>query len=736
MLVNLSSGDAQKGIFVVKMNQGKKDYETMYKIAGILCLIFFWISCSAEKIDRKSVVCRHNVEIKDIDTLNSLSLGNGRFAMTMDITGLQTFPIYYSKGVPLGTLSEWGWHSFPDSNHYTIEETLQSLVFHGRKVPYARQWPANTPAGKAADYLRQNPHRIHLGTLGLYIKKSDGKNISISDIKNIDQTLNLWDGELISRFDVEGIPVEVISLIGQDDNDILGVKIISKLIGEGRLGLNIKYPYPTGRFLDEASTYDPNEPERLKFKATGSKHFSIIRTLDSIRYSTNFSSSLNIISVLPTSIGFCIKPDRLQDSWTFLFAFSKTKSTIPDQGFEEFRHNVHAAFHAFWNSGGMIDFGKVKDARAKELERRMVLSLYLTKINCGGNSPPQETGLTYNSWYGKSHMEMEWWHGVHFALWNRPDILEKQMDWYLRNMGTAEKIAKRQGFKGVRWQKMTDNEGQETASSIGSYLIWQQPHIIYFAELLYRIKRNREILDKYKETVEQTAEFMADFAWYDTVSKKYILGPGVIPAQECFDPETTFNPTFELAYWRWGLETAQTWLERLGLERNKKWDIVLKDLSPLPQKDSLYLATESAPDSYLTKRYMRDHPSVLCTYGMLPATAGLDKKVMRNTFEKIWKNWQWKDTWGWDFPMAAMTATRLGYPEQAIEALLMPVETNTYLKNGHNFQNNTLRIYLPGNGGLLAALAMMADGTDETTKSAPGFPEDWDVKYEGFNRMP
>jgi len=33
---------------------------------------------------------------------------------------------------------------------------------------------------------------------------------------------------------------------------------------------------------------------------------------------------------------------------------------------------------------------------------------------------------------------------------------------------------------------------------------------------------------------------------------------------------------------------------------------------------------------------------------------------------------------------------------------------NTYLVNRHNYQDKRLRLYLPGNGGLLAAVAMMA----------------------------
>ena len=55
-----------------------------------------------------------------------------------------------------------------------------------------------------------------------------------------------------------------------------------------------------------------------------------------------------------------------------------------------------------------------------------------------------------------------------------------------------KRLHKRQGFDGVRWQKMTDNDGEEAPSSIGAFLIWQQPHFIYFAELCYREKKDAE----------------------------------------------------------------------------------------------------------------------------------------------------------------------------------------------------------------------------------------------------
>lgn len=55
------------------------------------------LSLSAQNIDRKQVVERNNPHVVTMDSLNSLSVGNGGFAMTVDGTGLQSFPKSYSK---------------------------------------------------------------------------------------------------------------------------------------------------------------------------------------------------------------------------------------------------------------------------------------------------------------------------------------------------------------------------------------------------------------------------------------------------------------------------------------------------------------------------------------------------------------------------------------------------------------------------------------------------------------
>lgn len=695
----------------------------MKKITTLTILIIQCMTIMAQPINRKALVQRHNVINQQYDSLSSLTLGNGGFAFTADITGLQSFPEAYSRGIPLGTQSQWGWDSFTDTAGYRFEESLKTYHLHNRDITYAVQW--NTPQRnkQAGDWFRQNVHRLQLGNIGFEITKKDGTICTLTDLKQVKQELDLWNGLISSHFVVEGVTVDVETAV-HPSQDIIAVSIHSDLIKDKRLKIRIRFPYPTGAFTDEGVNYSNQEKHTSTIKQR-----AIVHRLDNFQYSLQIDGG-SIHKDHPHD--FSVIPDAT----TFNCSFRFGDGAVPS--FNVVKNNAAAYWNTFWQRGAAVDFSGSTDPRAFELERRVILSQYLMAVQCAGNIPPQETGLTYNSWFGKPHLEMYWWHAVHFALWNRIDLLEKSLQWYNTVSAKAGDIAARQGYKGIRWQKMTDPQGNESPSSVGAFLIWQQPHYIYMTELVYRHYRNRATLDKYKKLVFATADFMASYAFYDSSTHRYILGKGLIPAQERFKPEETFNPAFELAYWRWGLSTAQLWRERLGLPRNPTWDAVLKGLSPLPQQDGVYLAAESAQDSYTNPPFMTDHPAVLGALGMLPASRDIDTAIMHRTFDKIWGIWNWKETWGWDFPLTSMTATRLGLRQKAVDALFLPVQTNTWLTNGHNYQDERLRLYLPGNGGLLTAVALMCAGYDGCTVPNPGIPDDgkWKVKWEGLQRMP
>lgn len=688
-------------------------------------------ACGAGKqspIDREALVTRNNPQVSSFDSLASLSVGNGEFAYTVDATGLQTFPAMYSNGVPLGTQSQWGWHAFANPEGYRHEETLKNYDFgRGRLEPYSTQFNEKGRQQDAANWFRVNPHRLHLGIVGLELSE----RVTPTDFTDIHQTLDMWKGVIRSSYKITGVPYEVETAV-HPKADLIAARITST----GHSGVKFHFPYPTGGHCDDACLWNVNDKHSTTIIAQDAQSAVLKRVLDATTYYVTIRWEGNATIKEKEKNYFVLTPQG--DSLAFTCEFTSDAPSKEKVNVDQTLSAAAEYWVSFWKKGGVVDFSLCTDSRAKELERRVVLSQYLLAIQCAGTTPPQETGLTYNSWFGKFHLEMIWWHQAQFALWNRADLLDRTLGWYEKAEPIAREIARRQGFQGVRWMKMTDPGALEAPSKVGSFLIWQQPHLIYLAELIYRANPSEEVIKKYNRLVQETAKFMYSFATYDELEGRFVL-KGAIPAQETLRAAETVNPPFELSYWHFAMETAQKWRERSGEKRNLQWDEMIDKLSPLAyNEDKLYLAAETAVDTYKDIRFTSDHMAVLGSVGILPMCKLIREDYMKNTLHWIWDNWNWGKTWGWDYPMTAMNAARLGEPEKAVGALLMEKRTNTYLVNGHNYQDGRLRVYLPGNGGLLTAVAMMCAGWDGCKEQTPGFPKDgkWNVRWEGLNPMP
>lgn len=684
----------------------------------------------SEPIDRLALVTRNNPQVTAVDSLSSLSVGNGEFAYTVDVTGLQTFPEVYTNGVPLGTQSQWGWHSYANPDKLEREEYLKEFDFgKGHKEVYACQFKEKGRQHDASEWYRINPHRLHLGIVGL--ETADGA--IISQVKDIHQTLDMWNGEIDSRFSLDGTAYHV-QTVCHPSLDMIAARISSQT----HPAIKLRFPYPTGKHCDDACDWNSDERHSTTLLAQDDHSAVLKRELDSTVYYVTVRWEGNASITEKQKNYFVLAPSDTVLSFTCLFTPEQPNESAVT--FAEAKKASAGYWNNYWQKGGVVDFSQCTDPRAKELERRVVLSQYLLAIQCAGSNPPQETGLTYNSWFGKFHLEMIWWHQAQFALWGHPELLDRTLGWYETVEPVAREIAQRQGYDGIRWMKMTDPSGGEAPSNVGSFLIWQQPHIIYLAELLYRAEpsKGKELIEKYNDLIQETAKFMYSFAVYDEKNDRYIL-KGAIPAQETLKAAETVNPPFELSYWHFAMETAQKWRERAGMERVPEWDTLIEKLSPLAyNEDKLYLAAETATETYKDIRFTSDHMAVLGAVGILPLSSQTNVEYMKNTLHWVWDNWNWNKTWGWDYPMTAMNAARLGEPDKAVGALLMDKRTNTYLVNGHNYQDDRLRIYLPGNGGLLTAVAMMCAGWDGSEGMNPGFPKDgkWNVRWEGLKPLP
>jgi hypothetical protein len=697
-------------------------------------------SPDGSRIDRRALAKRHNVVLRKPDLMNPLSVGNGEFAFTADITGLQTFNEDHSNGVQLATMAQWGFHTAPNPKGYSLEKfPLTKILTNGRSVGYLYYEEGKSrPELKApAEYLYANPGRLNLGRIGLLLTRKDGRGARLSDLEDIHQELDLWSGTLLSRFTIEGETVEVRTAC-HPSNDQLAVAIASPLVGSGRVAVLVAFPYASGEFGGDGADWARPHAHETVMERVGNRRANFHRTLDGDSYNAAVSWTGDG-SILQTGQHlYHLSGHPGSDSLEFSAAFApgavQSELPTPDSVF-----NAAAGMWAeFWSSGGTIDLSQSSDGRWRELERRIVLSRYLTRIQSAGSLPPQETGLTCNSWFGKFHLEMHWWHAAHFALWGHPELLERSLPYYQRILPKAKESARAQGYKGARWPKCVGPAGDPAPTYLECFLIWQQPHPISYAELCYRADPRPATLEKYREIVFETAEFMASFAAWDESRGQYRIGPPLADAAEVYfdDHERQWNPTFEVAQWKSGLQTAQKWRDRLGLGPDQSWSHVIAHLPPLTVRDGLYVAGETARGTFADSGRNVSHPCMVAPMGILNGSM-VDRRTMRATLDRVLSVWNWKETWGWDYPMLAMTAARLGNGEAAVDVLLMDEVANTYTVNGHNFQSQKiLPLYLPGNGGLLYTVAMMAAGWEGAPdKHAPGFPDNgrWIVRHEGLN---
>lgn len=699
----------------------------------IIFLCFFFIPTIAisqttsgsqsKHIDRYALVTRHNIEWNDLN--GQIPLGNGEFCFNVDGTGLQTF-----GG---NTMANWAWHTFPLPKGISSDQIPANGTYQKGKITGLDEFPEGTSAIR--QWMFDNPHKFNLGRIQLV--KANGQKLNQKEITNLSRTLDLWSGILTSNFMVNGQHVSVVTCV-HPEKDMVAIKIESPLLESGELLVQIDFPYPNlNRYKPWIGNFNRIEGNNtfLLIDDESKRYVELRREIDSTTYFTslhwskgsflnaNSDSISNTLQIVTNGTG----------TLKFSCEFKSKPIKVEKSNFKNISKAVEKHWAEFWKNGGAIDLSESKDPRWHELERRIVLSQYQTAVQSAGSFPPAEGGLMgIGPWRGQFHMEMIWWHLAHYALWDRLDMAEKALKSYQQFIPQAKALASQLGYNGLKWPKSVGPDGISAPWNGNLVLLWKQPHPIFFAELEYRQNPTQQTLEKWAEVIEGTAEHMADYAVRDEQTGIYHLNPVMPPSEQGL----TKDDVFDLAYWTWGLNQAQIWRERMGLPRNPEWDEVRLNLEVLPVKDSVYIHSPEWTDTYTERAW--EHPNPVGVLGMLPLQDNVDFETAHRTLLKVWKTWDWKRCWGWDFPWTAMAAARVGEPNIAVDVLLLDAgKKNYYDKRG--VCTGGPCPYLPGNGGLLYAVSMMAAGWDGAPDiNAPGFPQDgsWVVKWEGLKKAP
>jgi hypothetical protein len=306
----------------------------------------------------------------------------------------------------------------------------------------------------------------------------------------------------------------------------------------------------------------------------------------------------------------------------------------------------------------------------------------------------------------------------------------------------------------------------ESANGINPVLTWNQGPVVWLADSLRRSVNATQgaaaaqaAVARLAPLVFATADCISDMPFFNETSSFFELGPPTLGAEEFGDFMRIRKPTWETVYMSYALDVANEWRELLGLARDAHYDAVAAGMGGLAldpaQAEPTYSFNAEAACCYVSPsacppgRFAgRDqcspqsgHPSPAAVLGLLDGRRfgdryGVDAATANNTVRAITDSWQWSNGggWGWDSPLVALGQIRNGWsPDSSVAMLLMADSHNGYWRTGWNWQGAFT--YLPGNGGTLSAVAMMAGGT--TTSPACSFPKSWGaVVCEGFMQYP
>lgn len=588
---------------------------------------------------KKSDIIKYNLKFNHIDSKNPVTIGNGDFAITLDQTGTQSLYETY-KDIPLSTMSNKNWF-------YKDKKNIKPSYVDGKA--YMLFNLDNDPNYQTN---RQYPFKYSFMQILLY---DNDKLIDINNIKDVKQELDLYKGIVTSSFNYKEKINKTISFIYQD-HDEFNFKLQSD-----NLNLALKFNYPSytknGYRLDilpnvlvkeDRITLLYDDKNSLSFKLKSSSNYQIVE---------------NTLIFDDNNVSFSLALDEIKEG------------KLLDE---------------FWK----CDNGIIIDN--EELVKKMVLSKYLLHVNSTGIYPPQESGLTYNCWNSKFHLEMHLIHSLWNIYNNHVGDLVKSFDYYLSIMPSSLKRASLNGYKGLRFPKMTGPDGEDSPSNIGPLLIWQAPHILFMLQEIYYLYYKENIIKKYEPLISGTIDFMISFLTLKD-SKYQMLDP-LLEACESIPLDRCQNPSFELEYWRYTLE-RQPKIDTVlyGHQRYDYLDITSKIITP-KEDDGIYLKTYGVIDKY---DLYKDHP----TEGFLMSffkSKIVDKEKMVKTIDYILKNMDLSSYWGWDFPFLGLSLLNCGEIEKSIEVTQLNTINNQYLYNGYNTSpRDDLKAYLPGNGAFL-----------------------------------
>ena len=349
-------------------------------------------------------------------------LGTPNIAFPLDPTGLQSLS-------PFPILSSWAWKNDTLPPNRTIDDILS---YRGAKLKDAggveRQYMFQDgvhedPVDAAPDlmqWLITNPNRADLGRVGIVLVDSyedvDEVGTSLREVEegmvtNSRQTLDLWSGTAQSNFTLEAETVAVRTVVAEGrvtmgsaneifkPVDTISIEISSALLARNgtRIGIFLDFPWNQGLYFQApfVGIWNATDNHTTSLKTGRGLGANIQAEITHTLVNTTFLTSIggdtfSISRDSPSAHRYSILPNKKSNTFSFSVGFSlDSPKSIPAA--RDITNESERVWADFWEKSGFVDVATGStDPRARELQRRIILSRYLLRVNEAGDTPPQE----------------------------------------------------------------------------------------------------------------------------------------------------------------------------------------------------------------------------------------------------------------------------------------------------------------------------------------------------------
>lgn len=188
--------------------------------------------------------------------------------------------------------------------------------------------------------------------------------------------------------------------VAAQESNTVGVTVTSPLLQRGRLGVFLDFPWNDGVQKFEApfvGVWNATSNHTTALRTGGGLgrniQAQIAHTMDATTFFTSVGGDdFAVTRVSPDAHRYEIVPRRGQKEFSVAVAYSPG-AVQAVASVEEIQRESQQAWQDFWSNHGFVDvLTGSADTRAEELQRRIILSQYLLRVNEAGDYPPQEVG--------------------------------------------------------------------------------------------------------------------------------------------------------------------------------------------------------------------------------------------------------------------------------------------------------------------------------------------------------